>query len=47
VRSTRIDEYDKPMLDVMDTGLKVSDGCNEMMLEDKQPQHSQGFLFNL
>ena len=39
-----VDEYDKPMLDVMDTGLKVSDGCNEMMLEDKNRNILKSFF---
>lgn len=29
-----VDEYDKPMLDVLDTGLKVKSGENEMLIED-------------
>lgn len=29
-----VDEYDKPLLDVLDTGQKVKSGLNEMLLED-------------
>lgn len=29
-----VDEYDKPMLDVLDTGLKMMSGENEVLIED-------------
>jgi len=29
-----VDEYDKPMLDVLDTGLKMKSGENEVLIED-------------
>ena len=38
-----VDEYDKPMLDVMDTGLKTVVGGNEMTLEDNNRNTLKGF----
>jgi hypothetical protein len=29
-----IDEYDKPLLDVLDTGLKIKSGENDVLIED-------------
>ncbi len=29
-----VDEYDKPMLDVLDSGLRIKSGDNEMLIED-------------
>jgi len=38
-----IDEYDKPMLDVMDTGLKTSEGGVEMTLEERNRNTLKAF----
>ena len=38
-----IDEYDKPLLDVMDTGLKTVVDGNEMTLEEKNRNILKGF----
>ena len=38
-----IDEYDKPLLDVLDTGMKTSDGHNELLLEEHNRNVLKGF----
>ena len=38
-----IDEYDKPLLDVLDTGMKTSDGRNELLLEEHHRNILKGF----
>ncbi len=38
-----IDEYDKPILDVLDTDFKVMVGINEMLLEDRNRGILKGF----
>ena len=38
-----VDEYDKPMLDVLDTDLRVMVGLNEMSLEDRNRGILKGF----
>ncbi|MBQ8888485.1 MAG: AAA family ATPase, partial [Bacteroidaceae bacterium] len=38
-----IDEYDKPLLDVLDTGMKTSDGRNELLLEEHNRNVLKGF----
>ena len=38
-----IDEYDKPLLDVLDTGMKTSDGSNELLLEEHNRNVLKGF----
>lgn len=38
-----VDEYDKPLLDVLDTGAKVQVGLNEMTLEDYNRNVLKGF----
>ena len=38
-----IDEYDKPMLDVMDTGLKTTEGGAEMTLEERNRNTLKAF----
>ena len=38
-----IDEYDKPLLDVIDTGMKTSDGLNELLLEEHHRNILKGF----
>ena len=38
-----IDEYDKPMLDVMDTGLKTTEGGVEMTLEERNRNTLKAF----
>lgn len=38
-----IDEYDKPMLDVLDTGIKIDDGTNEFLLEEHHRNILKGF----
>ena len=38
-----IDEYDKPLLDVLDTGMKTSDGRNELLLEEHNRNILKGF----
>ena len=41
--SVLIDEYDKPLLDVLDTGMKTSDGRNELLLEEHHRNILKGF----
>ena len=38
-----IDEYDKPLLDVLDTGLKTALGSNELLLEEHHRNVLKGF----
>lgn len=38
-----VDEYDKPMLDAMDTGLKTRVGDNEMLIEDHNRETLKAF----
>ena len=38
-----IDEYDKPILDVLDTGAKATLGCNELLLEEHHRNILKGF----
>ena len=38
-----IDEYDKPLLDVLDSGMKTSDGRNELLLEEHNRNVLKGF----
>ena len=38
-----IDEYDKPLLDVIDTNTKVKVDCNELLLEDHNRNLLKGF----
>ena len=38
-----IDEYDKPLLDVIDTGIKTTLDCNELLLEDHHRNILKGF----
>ena len=38
-----IDEYDKPILDVLDTNLKVTDGNQEILIEDRNREILKGF----
>ena len=38
-----IDEYDKPLLDVIDTGMKTTLGCNELLLEEHHRNVLKGF----
>ena len=38
-----IDEYDKPLLDVLDTGMKTSDGRNVLLLEEHNRNILKGF----
>lgn len=38
-----VDEYDKPLLDVLDTGVKVQVGINELPLEDYNRNVLKGF----
>ncbi len=38
-----VDEYDKPLLDVLDTGLKTKVGENEMFIEDKNRNTLKSF----
>lgn len=38
-----VDEYDKPLLDVLDTGLKVKVDENEMLIEDKNRNTLKSF----
>ena len=38
-----IDEYDKPLLDVIDTNMKVKVDCNELLLEDHNRNLLKGF----
>ena len=38
-----IDEYDKPLLDVIDTGMKATLGCNELLLEEHHRNVLKGF----
>jgi len=38
-----IDEYDKPLLDVLDTGLKTNLGSNELLLEEHHRNILKGF----
>lgn len=38
-----IDEYDKPLLDVLDTEMKASVGCNELLLEEHNRNILKGF----
>ena len=38
-----IDEYDKPLLDVIDTYTKVKVDCNELLLEDHNRNVLKGF----
>lgn len=38
-----VDEYDKPMLDVLDTGLKIKNGENELLIEDYNRNILKGF----
>lgn len=38
-----IDEYDKPLLDVLDTGLKTKVGENDMLIEDKNRNTLKSF----
>ena len=38
-----IDEYDKPLLDVLDTGMKTSDASNELLLEEHNRNVLKGF----
>ena len=38
-----IDEYDKPLLDVIDTGMKTTIDCNELLLEEHHRNILKGF----
>ena len=38
-----IDEYDKPLLDVIDTGIKTTLDCNELLLEEHHRNILKGF----
>ena len=38
-----IDEYDKPLLDALDTGIKITQGLNEFLLEEHHRNILKGF----